>query len=64
MKSPTSCGAKSPAKSSDVPFEPIGKMALDRRGVIRFGLARMAAPTVRALDDELSWERFFDVESG
>jgi hypothetical protein len=41
-------------------YQPIAKKALDLSDLIRFGLRRMNAPTADALDDELSWERFFD----
>lgn len=42
-------------------FEPVGKKLLDLRDLVRFGLKRMGAPAVEALDGELSWERFFEV---
>ena len=42
-------------------YRPIGKQRLDLRELVRFGLARMNAAAVEALDDQLSWDRFFGI---
>jgi hypothetical protein len=42
-------------------FQPIAKLALELRSLLRFGLARMNAPTSDALAGELAWDRFFAI---
>jgi hypothetical protein len=42
-------------------YEPIGRRLLDLRELIRYGLARMRAPTTDALVNELSWNRYFRI---
>ena len=40
-------------------YQPIGKQALELVELLRFGLARMNAPTFDALAAALSWDRYF-----
>jgi len=45
-------------------YEPVAQKLFDLRELLRFGIQRMNAPAADALDDDLSWDKFFGVSGG